>query len=512
LARPIRVGAVRALAFVASVATACVVAVGCGGGGGGGGGGLAGGADLVPASAVFFAALNTDFEGDQWGAAENLIRRFPSGPDALAQLQTSLRDDEVDFERDVKPAVGEEVNVVVLSFDDPDSAVVLTQPRDTAKWQELVTSGDEPGVTEELEDGWWIAAQTQEAIDAFKAARGDDSLADNDAFSDAMDQLPGDSLASLYVSGDALTQQVEADGSLDEQGRAALSCLLGEARIPSMAFALGAEEDGARVSGAFRAGELEQPDEAGSDLSGEFPAGALAVFSVNNLAEQARIFLRCASEQDEEFSQQLGQAELALGLNVEEDILPHFEGETAVAVYPAAEAQAAAQDGSGLGEPLVVVATEVDDEDRAREVADQLAQLASMSGGDATVEDVEIAGVQAKRVTSGDTEVVYAVFDGLLVAASGDDGITRMREDGDRLEDDDAFSSVREAADAPGETAGFTYANVEQAVDLALSFAGAFGGDVDEQAIENLEPLRSVFFWGEVDGDVLGFEGFLQID
>ncbi|MDQ3867082.1 MAG: DUF3352 domain-containing protein [Actinomycetota bacterium] len=480
---------------------------GCGGDGSGGE--LGSGADLVPADVAYFAAVNTDFEGDQWQAAERLVMRFPAAGKALGELRRDLESDDLDFERDVKPAVGREVDIVVVDAAAENDAVVLTQPKDEEKWRRAVTRRDDPGVTEELEGGWWVAAETQQALDAFESARGGESLAEDDAFNDAIDELPEERLATLYVSGEALTEKLATEGKLDDDDRGALRCLLGSERIPSLAFALAAEEDGAHVSGAVRAEDAEQPDASASGLADKLPAGALAVVSVNSVAEQARAFLRCGENADPEFSQQLGELETVLGLSIDEDILPLFRGEAVLAVYPAAEGGAPSEDASPVASPVVTLATEVDDEDRARRIADQVAALARL-GERVETEDVEIAGVRGKRVTTEDTELYYAVFDGLLVATTAEEGIARIREGGDRLADDERFDDARAAAGAPDETTGFLYADVTQAIDLAFPFG--VGDEVDGEARRNLEPLRSLFLWGEVDGDVIGFEGFLRID
>lgn len=498
--------------FPALLAAAGALAVAGCGGDDGAGSDLGSGADLTPAAAAFFVAVDTDFEGDQWRAAERLVTRFPAAQEALGELRRDLEADGLDFEQDIKPAVGPEVDIVLIDLDAKDDVVVLTQPKDEEKWREAVASGDDPGVTEELEDGWWAAAKTRKALDAFESARGDESLGENGAFDDAMGALPDERLAAAYVSGEALTQELAAEGDLEADDRASLRCLLGNARMPALAFALAAEENGVRVSGAVRAEDAEQPDESGSELVDKLPAGPLAVLSVNNLAEQARAFLRCAENADPAVSRRLGELETALGLSIDEDVLPLFEGETAVAVYPTVvTAQAAAFQEGSTASPLVTLATEVADEDRARGIADQIAALGKLSGGVRT-EDVEIAGVRAKRVAFGNAEVLYAVFDGLLVATTAEEGISRMREEGDRLADDQRFADVRGAARAPDETTGFLYADVERAIDLAFSLAEGFADGVDEEARENLEPLRSLFLWGEVDGDLIGFEGFLRID
>ena len=495
----------------ALLAALAALAFGGCGGGGGAGGDPGSGAGLVPASAALFVAVNTDFGSDQWQAAEQLATRFPAARKVLAELGRNLESDNLDFERDVKPALGPEVDIVLVAPGGEEGAVVLTQPRDEEKWRELVTSGEDPGVTDELEDGWWAAAETREALDAFESARGDESLAEDDAFDDAIGKLPEERLATAYVRGDALSEELGTEGKLDEDDRGALRCLLGNERIRSLAFALGAEANGVRVSGAVSAEDPGEADESRSELVEKLPAGALAVLSVENVAEQARAFLRCGENADPEFSRQLGELESVLGLSIDEDLLPLFRGETAVAVYPRGEEGAASREGSQVGSPIVTLATEVADEDRARRVVDQIAVLGRLAGRVDT-EEVEIAGVRAERVTIGDGELFYAVFDRLLVATTAEEGIARIREEGDRLADDERFASARAAAGAPDETTGFLYADVKQAIELALPLSMGVGDEVEGEARENLAPLRSLFVWGGVDGDAIEFEGFLGID
>src|SRR2546421_5670740 len=92
------------LALVAVLAAAC----GGSGGGGAGGGEVPAGASVAPASAPVFIAINTDFASDQWSKAQTLAAQFPSAPQLLAQLEKRLAQENVDFNRDVKPALGAE--------------------------------------------------------------------------------------------------------------------------------------------------------------------------------------------------------------------------------------------------------------------------------------------------------------------------------------------------------------------------------------------------------------------
>src|SRR4051794_20907010 len=125
----IRVSLASLLALVALLAAAC------GGGGGGGGGGGAGShsASVAPARAPAFIAVNTDFTSEQWGKAQKLAAKFPATPQLVAQLEKRLAKEHVDFETDVKPALGPEVDVVFLDFENGgNDVVVLTKPSDKA--------------------------------------------------------------------------------------------------------------------------------------------------------------------------------------------------------------------------------------------------------------------------------------------------------------------------------------------------------------------------------------------
>jgi hypothetical protein len=500
----------RLAAPLAIVSAALAMAAGCGGDGGGGGG-QTGGADVAPATAALFLALNTDFEGDQWQTAVDLVDRFPAGREALDTFRQDLEEQEdVDFEQDVRPALGPEVALVLLGFEDED-AVLMTQPEDEEKLQALVEKS-EGAVAEEI-DGWWVVAESQEILDRFKDARGDDSLADTEAFDRTTGALPDETLATLYVNGEQLTPLLEASGTSEEE-MAALECSLGDAGIPSMAFSLGAEDDGARLSGAIRAQNLAVPEEGGAELAGEVAGGALVFASFRGLGDQLRGTLRCLREADEEFNEQLGQAELFLGVSVEEDILPLFEEETAIVVYPPSEDAAAEATELPFEIPTAALVTQVEDEAEALETADELAEQAASLADGAEVEELDIGGVEARRVETGEVDVYYAAFDGKLVVATNEEGIEAAQGGGESLSDDEDYAGAREAAGPPDETTGFWYADLADGVDYVLDiYSETEGEDVPAEVEESLEPLRSLFLWTETEGDdVYSFEGFLEIE
>src|SRR5919201_2322770 len=150
----IRLSLASLLALVAVLAAAC----GGGGGGGGGGGALPDGAAVVPASAPVLIAINTDFASDQWSKAKTLASQFPSAPELLAHATRQLAKENIDFNADVKPALGAEVDVVFLDFKNGgNDVVVMTQPRDKAKLDALLAKGSNPPVKAEI-GGWTVLA------------------------------------------------------------------------------------------------------------------------------------------------------------------------------------------------------------------------------------------------------------------------------------------------------------------------------------------------------------------
>ena len=126
----------RWLTGVAAVAAAFAVA-GCGGTTASVG---AGASDIVPASAPVFIAVDTNADSSQWNTIEELANRFPDKEKAVRELKRSLREEVgVAWEDDVKPALGDEIDLVWLDFaHDGDDVVALLQPNDEGKFKEII--------------------------------------------------------------------------------------------------------------------------------------------------------------------------------------------------------------------------------------------------------------------------------------------------------------------------------------------------------------------------------------
>jgi hypothetical protein len=499
-----RVKGVRRTCALAASLAGLLLAAGCGGDDGA----VGGGADVAPASSALYVSVNTDFEGDQWRQAEALLDRFPAGRETVGDLLAELEREDLDFERDVKPAVGPEVVFIAPDFEGEDF-VVLTQPDDPAKFQELARKGDDPGVAEEIE-GWWAAAENQEALDSFKEARGDDSLSENDEFTEAMDDLPEDAVARVFLNGEAANRQIQSEAEATPDQKALLGCFGGsEGGFGGVGFALAAEEGGARLVGTSRAGAIEVPDDGSWDIVDENVGEALGFFAVRGLGEQIRRVLDCVSDASEDVSRQIAQAELVLGVSISEDLLPLFDDETVFAVEPLADPNAGG--GGSLGIATFSLVTEVEDEEQAVATLDKITSRISAFADQVSVDDVTIGGAAAKRVTvSGEgITVFYGVYDGRLVVTTTEDGIANVAGG---TGGNSAYEAARDAADAPEESAALTWIDVPAVVEFANTFIAATGEDLPEEARENLGPLRSLLFWSEGNGDRIRFEGFLQID
>src|SRR5215210_1064692 len=220
------------------VAGPVLAVAGCGGGDSGATGG-AGAASIAPKSAVLYATINTDLDSEQVNQLEELLAKFPDREKLLAEIQKSLAEDDLSWETDVKPALGDTFDVVLLDFDNPDDFVGIVKPADEAKLKALLAEGDDPTVSRKI-DGWTVVADDEATIDRFETARSSGKLEDADEFNDAMDGLPEEALAKFYVNGGAATDALnEASG-----GSA------GKNRLKAIALALGAQSNGLKLDGA----------------------------------------------------------------------------------------------------------------------------------------------------------------------------------------------------------------------------------------------------------------------
>lgn len=528
------------LAAVGLALAVGLVAASCGGtdGGGGGGEGAAAaveiaGAKLVPASTAVFISVDTDFESDQWQAAEALINRFPGGADAFQSLFKAAGREGLDLETDIKPAFGPETDVAILDLSgDLQSTgnaplVLLTQPKDAAKFEALLARGEDQAVFEVAEDGWYLVADNQAIIDQFRADAGTAPLADDAAYKAATESLSGDSFATLYVNGASVTkafsEQLGAQLG-DNPLLGSLNPAAGSAKLISAAVSLSATDQGVKVEGKVKTEGAPAVQNYTAELPALAPSGAIVFASFSNLRSGLEQFLDLVSKQEPDFAQQLGQLELALGLSVQNDVLPLFEGEEAFSVR------------AGAPIPEITLLLSPADPQKGLATLDQLASLGALAGAGSgggpsfSATSVDIGGIPAKKLDLGESfSLYYAVVGKNLVLTTAESGIAGLAGDASHLVDDPLFQEAKQAAGLPDESLGFVYVNVQEALTLVQGLGslrdlgsgilgtGTSGSDVvspdvlDPATLANLAPIQYLLVSASGGDNETTFSGFVGI-
>lgn len=439
--------------------------------------GAAGAASIAPETAAFYASINTDLDSDQVNQLEQLLAKFPDRDKLLAEIQSSFAEEDVSWETDIKPALGESLDVVLLDFENQDVVGIL-KPADEAKLKALLAKGDEPSVSREIE-GWTVIADDEATLDRFETARSGGSLEDDQRFAEAMDGLPDEALAKLYVNGEAATK---AAGAADQSNR-----------LKAFAAALGAESSGLQLDGALTADledEFASIEPYQSKLLEAAPEDALAFISGNGYGKVEKSLRNTPGT--------FNQLRDLLGIDLEE-LSGLFEGEFAFWV------------GKGAPIPELTFLAETKDEQRALAALDRLVELIPAEAG-LQRRTTDIDGVQAKQLVVDAFTVTYAAFDGRVIITSRPGAISDARDSGDSLADDPDFKQAADDAKMGDETFGFMYLDLQQLGGLVEGFAGVAGEGVPPEVGRNLEPLGSFVLHSGGKPEDLKLSAFLAIE
>src|SRR4051794_32433145 len=197
-----------ALAFFLLAVGLALAATACGGGGGGSsksdsGGSVPSGADYVVKTALGYATIDTDFEGDGWKTLDNLASKFPDREKLLAMLKQQLKEQNVTWD-ELKAALGPTTDVGILN---KDNGLFLTQAKDLDAFKTLArkVAGKSPAFFKEVGD-WVAASDKATSVATAERAHDGESLADSDAVKEAFGELSGSAIARIFVDGRALNQ------------------------------------------------------------------------------------------------------------------------------------------------------------------------------------------------------------------------------------------------------------------------------------------------------------------
>jgi hypothetical protein len=460
----------------------------------------AAGAEIVPASVPVFVSIDSDLSSDQWSQVDELLQKFPARDHLIDELRSSLKEDSgLDYEDDVKPALGDEVDLVWLDFENDGSNVVfLTKPRDEAAFQRLLEKGNSSGSDDlfcEEADGWQVCANAQETINRFQAIPADDKLADDEHYNDALAELPDDSLVHVYVRGQSIVEALK-----DFAVPGSPLPLSADQRPEYLSAALAAEGDGFRLVGTGRAAQAPegQPEPFESTLLDVVPGDAVAFLTFKGGDEYKRQLKEL--ERNKTYRMGVQEFEQMLGVPLS-SLLELFENEVGLYVRP----------GSPIPEVTLLIEAP-DEQESLRRVNAAVTALTKNMPTQPCHAPTEEAGVKVQCVDLGEVELRTAAFDGRIVVTIGQGAIAKLRDDGDKLADDEGFKDAREAAGMPAESVGFMWLDLEDGIPMVLGLANASGGAIPADIRENLGPLGSFLAWADSDGRSGSFTAFLQID
>lgn len=473
-----------------------VLAAGCGGEDLGAG--EASGAELVKPGALVYWEIETDPDSDQWSQVEELVRRFPDGDKWLTQLEAELESESEIEWQEVRDVIGGRTAIVVYGRSEANvQFVALMQPDDPERFLELAAQANQEEedpedrmVVRRLDD--WVAISDEAAsIDAALKEEGGQSLAGDEGFTSAMEELPADSLSRVYVD---VAAALEVFGGEAGPEAEALS-LLGLDKLDFAGAWATARDDGAElagvVSGEGAARLFGASEPYSSQLLELVPADAFAFvsFQGRGVTEQ---FESLRSNPLYGLAFESFEEELGVGI---EDLVALFDGEVAFYAAP--------------GTPIPELTLLLDSENpaQARQRAERLLRsLAEREGGEVT-ED----GAVTTALFEG-FAVNLATVENTLVLTTKKDAIEELQGSGDRLAGTDRFEDALEAAGVPDEYTGLAYVDLAQTIELVMGFATSAGETVPSEVSRNLEPLRSVVAYGDLEGDVARSRVFVEID
>jgi hypothetical protein len=401
-------------------------------------------AALVPPGALLFLTADTHIDSKQWQVVEDATG-------GLTLLQGSLHRRGLDFERDVRPALGDEVDVAVLVDEGKPDAVVLTQSKDETKLRTLAAKfdhGTEHYTVERIGD-WSVVADSQSAFDAVRAARSGRSLADVATFKNAMSAVHGDAVAKAYVDGAGLQQ---VPGGLGALVRAAGSPRWVAARLSGGTDAVSLD---VRIESPTPAPVAYRPT-----LLRDVPSGAILALSFKDVD---RTLGRLAA--DPALRRMI---ERYVGVPLEQ-LTPALRGEGAFYVLP--------------GAALPLFALEVDS---------PTPEAASRS--------LRLVAAGLRRRTGSALPVRVARYGSRVVFT---DAPTKVTTPAGSLVGDQPFKDALAAADVPGEVTFLAYADVPRLAPLIQALAPVLGAQPPSATtLQRLDRLGSLVAFGARAGSI----------
>jgi hypothetical protein len=513
-------------AFAAMLlAGAALVVAGCGGSGASNASSVtadsASSASLAPKNAGLWVSVDTDRSSSQWQALDAVLGRIPGAQalvdDALAQIGSASGSTsggtKLDFRRDIQPALGKEV-VVVLPSGAADP-VLLAKPDDPGKLDALLGRADS-GTVKGERDGWTVVAPNQKALDAYDAAGSNGSLADSDSFRKAMNGLPGDALVRAYADADGLagaagnasgvangalkTVSIPGLGNLTRSQAASSVDPKALANIGIVGLTASAGDHIVRVDGNWQAAKGANPAEYTPALLDRVPADALAAVSFSGSqfnSDQIRSTLEQAG------ATQLDQLQQTLGVTLD-DLLHVVDGEGVLYVRP------------GLIVPEVTAVAKPSDVERALATIDEIVTRAAGSQG-AKITETDQGGVHWKQVNVSIVSIAWGRDGDRLVVTTQPQGLGAFDGNEAKLVGSARFKTAAADVGFADKTNGFAYVDVKgltplvKTIAAAASSGSATSDPTFDKVVQALDAIDTVAVNSTADGQVFHFQAAVRV-
>ncbi|KAA1380234.1 DUF3352 domain-containing protein [Aeromicrobium fastidiosum] len=268
--------------------------------------------DVLPASTQVYVRLDLDPSASQKVDLFRLLRKVPDLADEIGIKSdgSDIRElvfpkilagqcDDVDYDRDVKPWLGDRIGVGANIEDRTVLIAVQTTDEDESRAgiKKLFDCADEKyGIA--YVDGYAILAPKQAQVDRAVAATEKESLGDSKTFADDFDELGNQGIASVWADLKAVAELPEAKEALGDQ----LDALT---KAGSVAGTLRTDGDAIELAvlGAPSAGGGK---DAKATALGALPADTVAAVSLAGLGDQvSEGFESFVQEFDKQFAAQL---------------------------------------------------------------------------------------------------------------------------------------------------------------------------------------------------------------
>ena len=303
------------LRLVLPVLLAALVAAflaGCGGGSDDDGGSGTDPASVALPGAPVFIDFTVQPEGE---ASENLdaLAKQLAGIDDLGELivtelENSASEDgeELDFEKEIEPWLGERGGLFLQEYEDSDfegyGAAVQTTDEDAARefvdkqienGDEEATDGSYDGVDFKVQedettigvfDGLVVFAEDEAIFKSMVDASGGESLGGESSYTDAVANVPGDSVADVFVDVGGLIE--ESGGQIDSETEVFLDTLGLEPKEATAVASLVPGSNQVEIDLSTDLSGDNPPSGDASELLGSLPGTSVAAFASDEFGKR----------------------------------------------------------------------------------------------------------------------------------------------------------------------------------------------------------------------------------